>query len=444
MVVRRPLVPGLMGVVASTLGVFFAGFSTHDFALHLDRQLHNTHCSFIPGLTEASSGANPCTAAMYSPYSAILRDKFWGGIPISVFAVGAYAFFLAFAVYLVSARDAASKRAWQAYAVATVFPFLASCVMFTITLLKLDGFCKLCVGLYLSSSLLLASGVYAFIRAGGKVVPSATDTVPEAVPFGAQQQRPNPPPGYPAPAYAVPTPESPADVGLLPTGSFLLFPIIMIGLGVFALLPSVVYVNALPDYRPVLLSCGKIAQATEKNGALLKIPTTRPTTPALLIVDPLCPTCKAFHDRLLTEDVFERLDISVAIFPLDNECNWMLDRPLHPGACVLAKAVLCGGAKSREILEWSYHNQTELTSAGKAGKELVRAQVRARFPEVDSCIDSKETKQRLDRIFHWMVDNKLQVSTPQMFLGDVRICDEDTDLGLRFTVGQIAPQVFAR
>jgi hypothetical protein len=117
----------------------------------------------------------------------------------------------------------------------------------------------------------------------------------------------------------------------------------------------------------------------------------------------------------------------------------MLDRPLHPGACVLAKAVLCGGNRARDVLEWSYANQSELTSAGKAGKELVRAQVRSKFPEIDACIDSKETKQRLDHILHWAVDNKIAVSTPQLYLNDLRVCDEDTDLGLRFTMGQLAP-----
>jgi hypothetical protein len=28
-----------------------------------------------------------------------------------------------------------------------------------------------------------------------------------------------------------------------------------------------------------------------------------------------------------------------------------------------------------------------------------------------------------------------------MFLGDRRICDEDTDLGLRYTFAQLAPEV---
>ena len=30
---------------------------------------------------------NACKVAMYSPYAAILRDKYWGGVPIALFAV---------------------------------------------------------------------------------------------------------------------------------------------------------------------------------------------------------------------------------------------------------------------------------------------------------------------------------------------------------------------
>ncbi|MFO0660536.1 MAG: vitamin K epoxide reductase family protein [Polyangiaceae bacterium] len=448
MEVRRPILPGILGVVASAMGIFFAGFSTHDYALHLDRQLHNTHCSFIPGLTDATAGSNACTAAMYSPYSALFRDKYWGGVPISLFAIGAYAFFLAFAVYLLTARNAGSKRAWQAYGVGTVFPFLASIVMFSITLKHLDGFCKLCVGLYTSSAVLLASGIIALLKSGGKQVLSATDTVPDTQPLGAQAgadgfpantKAGQTPPGYPEPAYAVPAPKAMDLSSLIPTGSVAVFPLAISLLGVFSAAPALAYVGALPDYRPMLVGCGKIPQTTEKHNALVKIPTVSAKQPAILVVDPLCPTCKAFHERLVTEDIFEKLDVTVAVFPLDSDCNWMLDRPLHPGACVLAKAVLCGGNKARDVLEWSYANQTELTSAGKAGKELVRAQVRSKFPELDACIDAKETKQRLDHILHWAVDNKLSVSTPQMYLGDLRVCDEDTDLGLRFTMGQLAP-----
>src|SRR5690242_12138402 len=127
---KRPRVPAILGVVASAMGLFFSAFSTHDYAEHLDRQLHATHCSFIPGLEGAAAGANACTVAMYSPYSALYRTKYWGGVPISLFALGAYAFFLAFAVYILTAGNAASKRSWQAFGLAAITPIFASATMF--------------------------------------------------------------------------------------------------------------------------------------------------------------------------------------------------------------------------------------------------------------------------------------------------------------------------
>lgn len=414
------------------MGLFFAAFSTHDYAQHLDRQLHGTHCSFIPGLADAQGGANACTAAMYSPYSALFRTKYWGGVPISLFALGAFAFFLAWSVTLLTAGNAASKRNWQAFGVAAFTPGMVSLLMFFISLTKLDGFCKLCVGMYTSSLILAVGGGLALFKAGGSR--SATDTIPD---LGAV------PPGYPQPAYAVPDAAAAQGGAAVPIGSFVVPVLLFAALGLASVLPSLVYIAKLPDYRPFLLSCGKIVDAKEPHGALVKIPTTQAVQPALLFVDPLCPTCKQFHDRLVSEGVFEKLDVTVAIFPLDSECNWMLDRSLHPGACVLAKAFLCGdkGGTSRQILEWSYANQEELRDAGKAGKELVRAKIKTRFPDVDACIDSKDTKQRLDRILQFAVTNKVPISTPQFFLGDTRICDEDTDMGLPYTLRQLAPQV---
>jgi hypothetical protein len=114
---------------------------------------------------------------------------------------------------------------------------------------------------------------------------------------------------------------------------------------------------------------------------------------------------------------------------------------MHPGACVLARAVLCADkdGKARQVLEWSYKNQPELAAAGKADVADVRARVVKKFPEVDSCLDTKETKERLEHILRFAVENKIRVSTPQLFLGDTRVCDEDTDMGLGYTIARLAP-----
>ena len=163
----------------------------------------------------------------------------------------------------------------------------------------------------------------------------------------------------------------------------------------------------------------------------------------LLFEDPLCPTCRAFHERLVDEGAFERLDVTMAMFPLDSECNWMLDRALHPGACVLAKAVICGGNdQARAVLEWAYDRQDELRELGKQGGGRLAAEVTARWGhEIGACVTGKQVDIQLNQELHFAASNHIPVSTPQMFLGDARLCDEDTDLGLKYTLAQLAPEV---
>src|SRR5215467_11759174 len=105
----RPRWPAALALAAALLGLTFAGLSSLDYIQHLDRQVHDVHCSYIPGLGAEQSPDNACRIAMYSPYSALFRDRFWGGVPISLFAVGAFGFFAAFTLYLLLAGRAAPR-----------------------------------------------------------------------------------------------------------------------------------------------------------------------------------------------------------------------------------------------------------------------------------------------------------------------------------------------
>jgi hypothetical protein len=58
-----------------------------------------------------------------------------------------------------------------------------------------------------------------------------------------------------------------------------------------------------------------------------------------------------------------------------------------------------------------------------------------------SCVDARDTDVQLNRHLHFAAENSIPVSTPQMYLGRQRVCDEDTDIGLRFTLSQLAPEV---
>lgn len=394
---RGSKAPAAIALAASALGLLFSSNSTSDYAAHLDRRLHNVHCSFIPGAS-AVGEAEPCRAAMYSPFSALMKDQYWGGIPISLFGLGAFCFFAAFSLYLLLAGERASRRTLAFFAVVGSTPLLVSLLMLTISLTQLGQLCKTCVGIYIASALLALGAITSWL--GGK-----------------------------------------GDVGR-PALSLALIPAWLVGLGVTTLAPAVVYAATAPDQRPYITQCGELKQTKIKGDQPVKIQGTRPVQPTRLFEDPLCPTCKAFHDRLVTENIIEKLDIELVLFPLDSECNWMLDQPLHPGACIVSKAVLCGGSNSRQVLEWAYAEQEYLTRAGKAGDGVLRAAIKQRWGEsMLRCVDDKKTDVRLNNHLHFASENNIPVSTPQMYLGKRRICDEDTDLGLRFTLSQLAPEV---
>jgi uncharacterized membrane protein len=400
-----------IAVVAAALGLIFAGYSTYDYAQQLDRQVHAVHCSFIPGAPVSTDADNACKTALFSPYSALFRATWWGGVPVSLFALGAFAFFVGFGVYLAMGPRSA-KRAHQFYAAGAIAPLGASLVMFFISAVHLHVFCKLCVGIYISSLVLAVAAVLASSAFRRETLEQAA-----TVPVHPSAQ----PPG----------------------GGWGKVVFWLMALGAAAVLPAAIYVAALPDYRARIDKCGKLATVHEAHNGLLKIATAHPVRPVLLFEDPLCPTCKAFHERIVDEGIFDRLDVTLALFPLDTECNWMLDRSLHPGACLLSKAVICGGNdKARAILEWAYDTQDELRELGKKGSAALASKVAERWgADVGTCIGKPQTTTRLNQQLHFAANNHIPVSTPQMFLGDKRICDEDTDLGLKYTLAQLAPEV---
>jgi len=435
---RAPRWPAALALSASLIGLAFGASSTFDYIQHLDRQVHDLHCSFIPGVTAAQGADAACRTAMYSPYSALLRDRYWGGIPISLFAVGAFAFFAAFSLYVLLAGRNAPRRAAQFLFGAGITPLLVSALMLGISLARLGAICKTCAGIYVASVLLAIAGIAAFVydrrearaRAAFASVPAAP---PPALPAGE---------GVAAvpPTMVDEASQAPAPRGR-PSGSPLLLLGWLAALGVFSVTPALLYASAMPSYASYMTGCGKLEKATEANNALLSVGGRGATQPATLFVDPLCPTCKAFHQRLVTEGIFDQLDITLVLFPLDSECNWMLDRPLHPGACLVSKAILCSEHRALAVLEWAYEEQEDLLASAKAGGGIanVQAKIRQRWPGLDACMESKQTQVRLDRMLRYAVDNKLPVSTPQMFLGDTRLCDEDSDIGLAYAVRKLAP-----
>ncbi len=395
-------VAAIVAIFGALLGLVFASYSTLDYAAHLDRQLHDVHCSVIPGAPPQEDAAEGCRAALYSPYSAVMKDQLWGGLPISLFAQGAFSFLAGFALFLAVAGNRASKVAAWFFAAVGVTPLIVSIAMLIISVTQLDTVCKTCVGIYIASTFVGVGGLFGLM--------------------GVKHRE---------------------------SGSVLLPMVWLAVLGIFTLMPTAVYASSAPDHSPYLEQCGKLGDAKLPAGTLLTMRGRNAKREALFFEDPLCATCKAVHMRLADDGVLDRIDVTLVMMPLDSRCNWMLDQPMHPGACTVSKAVLCAGDRAKQVLEWAYDEQEYLTRAGKKDYDLGRTDepvmkevIKQRWgADMVSCIDDKATDQRLNQHLQYAVDNSVPVSTPQIYLGRKRLCDEDTDIGLRFTLSQIAPEV---
>lgn len=384
----------IIGVIGALWSLLFAAISTTDYASHLDRGLHDLHCSFIPGV-QAEADAEGCRVALNSPYAAVLKRQLWGGIPISLFGLGCFAYLTGHAVYMALLGSRASRNAGLLYFVLALSPLVVSAVMFSISYFELGTICKTCAGIY-SGSLLLAISAFGVLSG----------------------------------SFAHRRPLSGASWGAAAAA--------LAAIGISTLAPSLVYAAMTPDHSQYVTDCGKLEVAEDKHGSLLQLNPGAQRS-AVFFEDPLCPTCKSLHDRLQEAGVLNKLSISLALFPLDNACNWMLDQPLHPGACQVSRAVLCA-KDPRQMLDWTYANQTALADAGKQGEESLLALLKKTFgSELTQCMKSNQTTQRLNRHLHFAVANSVPVSTPQVFIDGQRLCDEDIDIGLMFALDKLAP-----
>jgi uncharacterized membrane protein len=386
-----------LGVVAALWGMFFAAVSSADYASHLDRGLHDLHCSFIPGVSNAGAGEG-CRVALNSPYAAMFKTQLWGGIPISLFGLGCFAFLAGFAAFILVKGTRTQNGTGWLYALVACSPAVVSAVMFAISWFELGTICKTCAGIYIGSGLLAVSGIG---------VGMATRHNRQAFSWSA--------------ALATMT--------------------VLFAMLIWTLAPSLVYAAWAPDHAPFVAQCGQIKQPKEAHGALLAMRGLNPKRSALFFEDPLCPTCKSLHERLALAGALARLDAQLALFPLDTECNWMLDQSLHPGACQLSRALLCAKSPA-DMLEWTYANQEKLAQAGKLSTQALTALVTERWgADIARCMSDRNTTQALNRHLHFAADNAIAVSTPQVFIDGQRLCDEDIDIGLMFALKRLAPEL---
>jgi uncharacterized membrane protein len=384
-------------VVFAAVGTAFSLASAHDFVAHLDRQVHSVTCSYIPGLSDsAGSLSSGCYTVMMSPYSSVLRQSTWGGVPIAIPSLGVFAFALFWGIGLIVRRRELGHGHLAFAVAAALLPAVVSVVYWVISVKVIGTVCKNCVGVYVASFGMLASaGVAFFLSRRGR-----EDGAPAPLPWRW---------------YGVSFVE-----GLL-----------------FVALPLMLFLALKPAYTEEMGRCGGLIHTDDKYGVRVKINDNPAGIDAVELVDPLCPACKAFHDRLEASGQLGRLDLEAVLFPLDDKCNWMVDEALHPGACTLSEAVLCAGGRAPEVLDWSLDNHVELRDlAGKDPAALV-SRVKQRFPFVADCLGKPAVRSKVNRSLRWVISNSSKVMTPQLFVQGVKLCDEDSDLGLDYALGRM-------
>lgn len=393
----RPNPFAVLILIAAAIGLWFSSVSTFDFVAHLDRQVHGIHCSFFPGMSAAEASGSGCHVTLMSPYSSVLRSSVWGGVPISLPAMSVFAFIGFWAASLIVRGRDSDPRATGFMLLATLLPLGASLVMGYVSIVELDTVCKQCIGIYTASTLAFIGALILFLRAR---------SAPE---------HPEGPIAWPALGVA--------------------FAVGVLGVAI----PFAAYVSSAPDFSKYVGACGQLNAPEDPSGVLVPLgPPAGPTT-MLEVLDPLCPSCRGFEDRF-SKIEGTAITRKALLFPLDNACNWMVSEAIHPGACAISEAVLCAGSDAEKVLHWAFEHQEEIGAAERAGKGAAARMAAQQFPAIGRCIGSPSARAKLNLALRYAVKNKLSVLTPQVYVEGLRLCDEDTDLGLEYAL----PRLIAR
>jgi len=385
-----------VAILFALAGVIFSGVSTYDFIAHLDRQVHSITCSFIPGMgAPDTAGTSGCYAVLMSPYSSLWRTSFWGGIPIALASLAVFVYLAAKGIDILVRREEEIHEETFYWFLATLLPVLTSAIYFYISVAEIGATCKLCVGIYIASFGASALALLAHLSA-----PRGGSSSLAELPWGR---------------YAIYFVEGVAFVA------------VAIGL----------FLAVKPEITEAMMECGTLPHPEDRYGVRLKGEAGSGGLPTIEILDPLCPACKGFSERLAASGLADKLALETVLFPLDKACNWMVNESLHPGACTVSEAALCAKEKHRDVIDWAFANQTKLREEALKNPAMVEALVKQQFPALADCIGAQETKARLNKSLRWIVANALPVVTPQLYVNGRKLCDEDSDLGMEYALKRL-------
>lgn len=359
----------------------------------------------MPGLGNADiEGQSGCYATLMSPYSSWFREAIWGGIPIALPALSLYAFIAFWSLMLLLSSERRQRDLTLLLAAGGVT--LAASVIYAYwAVVSLSSFCQVCAGMYLASALCFGGALVARKSA-------ASDRAFEDEVSEGQSVRGTWHPSLGAVAAVA------LAALLLPLGA---------------------YAVAAPDHGPLITECGSLGREPKPRDGALPLAGTSLVS-ALEVFDPLCEACAAFEGRLQDSGVAERLQRKLLLFPMDSECNWMIDTSLHPGACAASEAIVCAQDLTlrERVIAWELEQQQELLQLATTGTgKAVRERIGRAFPSLAPCLGSAKAKAQLNRGLRWAIREELPVLTPQLYIKRRRLCEADTDLGLEYAVSHL-------
>lgn len=113
--------------------------------------------------------------------------------------------------------------------------------------------------------------------------------------------------------------------------------------------------------------------------------------------DFLCPFCRDLAPAFtqFIPAAAGRVAVFFKHYPLDRECNARLDRTIHPGACLLARAGICAEQQGKF---WPYHDRvfsTEMHEATLADLTRIASETGLDAAALQACLDAPATQARL-------------------------------------------------
>ena len=134
-----------------------------------------------------------------------------------------------------------------------------------------------------------------------------------------------------------------------------------------------------------------------------------------------CPFCRvaAFNVKPYLQEFKDDIRYYFVNFPLDNACNKEMQQPMHPFACMAAKAAICANGRGDF---WGFHDELFRRQRGMNEETILAVGEQRGWTkeELKACIDAPETEAEVQREIESA--RKIFVTgTPSLFLNNRKL-----------------------